>query len=150
MLSTRAATWPAHGDWIMEPKSDGFRLLAAIDKRGRVRAWSRRGASLGDRVDSVFDAELGRYPLLVRHRSSPAGHFASTGWLRCPPSRIASTTRGARMTKSHVVAGLCPSVRIGSADSVRIVSRLVAVDGEHLSSAMSPGLLSRAAGVAGL
>jgi ATP-dependent DNA ligase len=54
----------------MEPKWDGFRLLAAIDRRGRVRAWSRRGASLGDRLGSllepladapgqtVFDAEL--------------------------------------------------------------------------------------------
>ena len=70
MLSTRAAAWPAHGDWMMEPKWDGFRLLAAIDKRGRIRAWSRRGASLGDRLGSllepladaprgtVFDAEL--------------------------------------------------------------------------------------------
>lgn len=70
MLSTRAAAWPAHGDWMMEPKWDGFRLLAAIDKRGRMRAWSRRGASLGDRLGallaplaeaprgSVFDGEL--------------------------------------------------------------------------------------------
>jgi bifunctional non-homologous end joining protein LigD len=55
---------------MMEPKWDGFRLLAAIDKRGRVRGWSRRGASLGDRLGSllepladaprqtVFDAEV--------------------------------------------------------------------------------------------
>jgi ATP-dependent DNA ligase len=55
MLSTRAATWPAHGDWMMEPKWDGFRLLAAIDQRGRVRAWSRRGASLGDRLGSLLE-----------------------------------------------------------------------------------------------
>jgi DNA ligase-1 len=45
-------------------------LLVAIDKQGRVRAWSRRGASLGDRLGSlpnplaeaprgsVFDGEL--------------------------------------------------------------------------------------------
>src|SRR5689334_13838631 len=70
MLSTRAATWPVHGDWMMEPKWDGFRLLVAIDKRGRMRAWSRRGATLGDHLGSplepladvprgtVFDAEL--------------------------------------------------------------------------------------------
>ena len=55
---------------MMEPKWDGFRLLVAIDHHGRIRAWSRRGASLGDRLDSllapfaatprgtVFDAEL--------------------------------------------------------------------------------------------
>jgi ATP-dependent DNA ligase len=70
MLSTRVALWPVNGDWVMEPKWDGFRLLVAIDAEGRVRAWSRRGASLGDRVGSlleplagspggtVFDAEL--------------------------------------------------------------------------------------------
>ena len=70
MLSTRAQKWPADGGWMMEPKWDGFRLLAAVDRNGRTRAWSRRGASLGDRLGSllqplvavppgsVFDAEL--------------------------------------------------------------------------------------------
>ena len=38
MLSTRAATWPAQGDWIMEPKWDGFRLLVEIDQHARIRA----------------------------------------------------------------------------------------------------------------
>jgi len=70
MLSTRASAWPAERGWMMEPKWDGFRLLVAIDRNGRMRAWSRRGASLGDRLGSlleplvespratVFDAEL--------------------------------------------------------------------------------------------
>jgi ATP-dependent DNA ligase len=70
MLSTRAQTWPAQEDWMMEPKWDGFRLLVAVDRHGRTRAWSRRGASLSDRLGtllnpletvpcgSVFDAEL--------------------------------------------------------------------------------------------
>jgi ATP-dependent DNA ligase len=70
MLSTRATTWPAPAGWMMEPKWDGFRLLVAIDRDGRTRAWSRRGTSLGDRLGSllhpladaprgsVFDAEL--------------------------------------------------------------------------------------------
>ena len=70
MLSTRAATWPAQGDWMMEPKWDGFRLLVEIGDHARIRAWSRRGTSLGDRLGSllaplaeaprgtVFDAEL--------------------------------------------------------------------------------------------
>jgi ATP-dependent DNA ligase len=55
MLSSRATTWPANGDWIMEPKWDGFRLLVAIDRHGRTRAWSRRGASLGDRLGSLLE-----------------------------------------------------------------------------------------------
>jgi ATP-dependent DNA ligase len=54
----------------MEPKWDGFRLLVVFDRNGRTRAWSRRGASLGDRLGtlldplaavphgSIFDAEL--------------------------------------------------------------------------------------------
>ena len=54
MLGTRAAWWPAQGDWRMEPKWDGFRLLVAIDDRGHIRAWSRRGASLGDRLGSLL------------------------------------------------------------------------------------------------
>jgi ATP-dependent DNA ligase len=55
MLSTRAATWPAQGDWAMEPKWDGFRLLVSIDQHGRVRAWSRRGAGLRDRLGSLLE-----------------------------------------------------------------------------------------------
>jgi ATP-dependent DNA ligase len=55
MLSTRAATWPAHGDWRMEPKWDGFRLLVAIDNHGCVRAWSRRGTTVGDRLGSLLE-----------------------------------------------------------------------------------------------
>ena len=70
MLSTPAATWPAQGDCMMEPKWDGFRLLVEIGDDARIRAWSRRGTSLGDRLGSlvaplaeaprgtVFDAEL--------------------------------------------------------------------------------------------
>jgi DNA ligase-1 len=70
MLSTPAATWPAQGDWVMEPKWDGFRLLVEIGDDARICAWSRRGTSLGDRLGSllaplaeaprgtVFDAEL--------------------------------------------------------------------------------------------
>jgi ATP-dependent DNA ligase len=54
----------------MQPKWDGFRLLVAVDRLGRVRAWSRHGTSLtaglGDLLQgfttapaaSVFDAEL--------------------------------------------------------------------------------------------
>jgi ATP-dependent DNA ligase len=42
----------------MEPKWDGFRLLVAIDQHGRVRAWSRRGTSLGGHLGSVL-APLG-------------------------------------------------------------------------------------------
>jgi ATP-dependent DNA ligase len=30
MLSTRAAAWPSQGDWMMEPKWDGFRLNSYI------------------------------------------------------------------------------------------------------------------------
>ena len=40
---------------MMEPKWDGFRLLVAVDRNGRTRAWSRRGASLGDRLGSLLE-----------------------------------------------------------------------------------------------
>jgi hypothetical protein len=41
MLSTRAVSWPVQGDWRMEPKWDGFRLLAASTTSG---AFVRGGA----------------------------------------------------------------------------------------------------------
>jgi ATP-dependent DNA ligase len=55
---------------MLEPKWDGFRLLVEIGDRARIRAWSRRGTSLSDRLGpllaplaavprgTVFDAEL--------------------------------------------------------------------------------------------
>jgi bifunctional non-homologous end joining protein LigD len=61
MLSTRAATWPAQADWRIQAKWDGFRLLVAIDNHGRIRAWSRRGTSLGDRLGSLLEP-LGKAP----------------------------------------------------------------------------------------
>ena len=72
MLSTRAGTWPAQGDWAMEPKWDGFRLLVAIDRQGRVRAWSRRGTSLG--------GDLG--PLLAPLAEASGGASLTGSWLR--------------------------------------------------------------------
>ena len=70
MLSTPTHRWPAGGDWILQPKWDGFRLLIEVAKDGRARAWSRNGASLTQRIGglctvfedapagSVFDGEL--------------------------------------------------------------------------------------------
>jgi ATP-dependent DNA ligase len=70
MLSCSARRWPEGGDWVLEPKWDGFRLLVEVDGDGRVRAWSRHGTSLTPRVGglaaafgeapagSIFDGEL--------------------------------------------------------------------------------------------
>ena len=55
MLGTPAVTWPADGDWMMEPKWDGFRLLVEVGDDARIRAWSRRGTSLGDRLGSLLE-----------------------------------------------------------------------------------------------
>jgi ATP-dependent DNA ligase len=82
MLSTRAATWPAQRGWVMEPKWDGFRLLVAIDQHGVVRAWSRRGASLGDRLGALLD------PLADAPRGTVVdGELVALsfgGWPGCP------------------------------------------------------------------
>jgi ATP-dependent DNA ligase len=88
MLSATVRVWPAGGDWILQPKWDGFRLLVAIDKRGRIRAWSRHGASLSTHLgelldpfsdalrDSVFDGEL---VALAEHGDGPVQDFAAVG-----------------------------------------------------------------------
>ena len=106
MLSTRAAKWPTQGDWMMEPKWDGFRLLVVIDHQGRMRAWSRRGASLGDRLGSllepltgsprgtVFDAEL---VALSSHDGRAVQDFAAV-------CRATLQTDAAAARKLHLVA----------------------------------------------
>jgi ATP-dependent DNA ligase len=70
MLSTAARRWPEGGEWVLQPKWDGFRLLIEVGDDRRVRAWSRNGASLTSQLGglaaafveapagSVFDGEL--------------------------------------------------------------------------------------------
>jgi bifunctional non-homologous end joining protein LigD len=59
MLLTRADQWPAGGDWALEPKWDGYRLIAGIEG-GRGRCWTRHGTELTSRVGGLVDelAEL--------------------------------------------------------------------------------------------
>jgi ATP-dependent DNA ligase len=88
MLSASSRAWPTGGDWVLHPKWDGFRLLIAIDARGRVRAWSRHGTSLTTRLGellaafadvpagSVFDGEL----VAIGERAGrPVQDFAAVG-----------------------------------------------------------------------
>ncbi len=70
MLSVSARRWPGGGEWVLQPKWDGFRLLIEVGADHRVRAWSRHGTSLTARLGglaatfdqtpagSVFDGEL--------------------------------------------------------------------------------------------
>jgi ATP-dependent DNA ligase len=70
MLSCSAQGWPEGGEWVLQPKWDGFRLLIEVDDDRNVRAWSRHGTSLTARLGgltaafaepprgSVFDGEL--------------------------------------------------------------------------------------------
>jgi ATP-dependent DNA ligase len=70
MLSVSARRWPEGGEWVLQPKWDGFRLLIEVGADRRVRAWSRHGTSLAPRLGalaaafdqtpagSVFDGEL--------------------------------------------------------------------------------------------
>ena len=55
MLSSRGEVWPTGGDWVLQVKWDGFRLLVEIPRAGVVRAWSRHGASLGQRVPTMLE-----------------------------------------------------------------------------------------------
>jgi ATP-dependent DNA ligase len=88
MLSASSRAWPMGDDWVLQPKWDGFRLLIAIDARGRVRAWSRHGTSLTARLSellapfarvpagSVFDGEL---VAIAERASRPVQDFAAVG-----------------------------------------------------------------------
>ena len=56
MLSCSARRWPEGGEWVLQPKWDGFRLLIDVDDDRRVRAWSRHGTSLTARLGGLTDA----------------------------------------------------------------------------------------------
>ena len=86
MLSTAIRSWPEGGEWVLEPKFDGFRVLVEIGTDGRVRAWSRHGTNLTGRVGdllgafadvragTVFDGEL---VALTERDGRPAQNFAA-------------------------------------------------------------------------
>ena len=61
-LATLAPSLPAGGDWIVESKLDGYRLLARIDKK-RVRLFTRNGHDWTSRFPLLV-AELNDLPLL--------------------------------------------------------------------------------------
>ena len=50
MLSVSTRRWPDGGRWVMQPKWDGCRLLVCVDAGGELRAWSRHGTNLTDRL----------------------------------------------------------------------------------------------------
>ena len=52
MLLTTATQWPVGGDWILEPKWDGYRLVAHVEE-GRARCWTRHGTEVTARIGVV-------------------------------------------------------------------------------------------------
>ena len=52
MLLTSARAWPEGGDWVLEPKWDGYRFVAEI-RDGRARCWTRHGTEVTQRVGEV-------------------------------------------------------------------------------------------------
>jgi len=58
MLSTAIRSWPEGGDWMLEPKFDGFRVLIEVASDRRVRAWSRHGTNLTDSLGDLLGALL--------------------------------------------------------------------------------------------
>jgi ATP dependent DNA ligase domain len=55
MLASSIAGWPAGGDWVLEAKYDGWRLLVETTPAGGVCAWSRHATSLADRLSDLLD-----------------------------------------------------------------------------------------------
>ena len=57
-LATLAATPPGAGDWILETKFDGYRVLARIDK-GRVQLFTRNGHDWTHKMEALA-ADIGQ------------------------------------------------------------------------------------------
>jgi bifunctional non-homologous end joining protein LigD len=62
MLSTAIRSWPDGGDWVLEPKFDGFRLLIEVGSDGEARAWSRHRTNLTANVGDLLAAFVGVVP----------------------------------------------------------------------------------------
>lgn len=86
MLSSPGTRWPDGGDWVLQVKWDGFRLLVETPRRGGIRAWSRHGTSLSERLPAVLEAlsELpagtivdGELVALAECNGRPAQDFAA-------------------------------------------------------------------------
>jgi bifunctional non-homologous end joining protein LigD len=86
MLSTAIGSWPGGGEWVLEPKFDGFRVLIEVASDRRVRAWSRHGTSLTGSVGNLLRA-FGDVPAgtivdgelvaLTERNGRPAQNFAA-------------------------------------------------------------------------
>lgn len=76
MLLGTAREWPDPEAWALEPKWDGYRMIAAV-VGGRVRCWSRHGTDLTGRVGGVLGELLPDGTLvdgeLVALGSAPGG-----------------------------------------------------------------------------
>ncbi len=53
MLLSTVREWPDREGWALEPKWDGYRMLAMVDG-GRARCWSRHGTELTGGVGDVI------------------------------------------------------------------------------------------------
>jgi len=51
MLAATRAPLPLRGEWVIEPKFDGWRTIVEIDST--VRVWTRRGHELTDRLPEL-------------------------------------------------------------------------------------------------
>src|SRR5262245_5955853 len=51
MLASTRPTRPLRGEWVIEPKFDGWRVIVAVDDA--VRVWTRNGHDLTDRLPEL-------------------------------------------------------------------------------------------------
>ena len=54
MLLSTARNWPGGAGWALEPKWDGYRLVAHVEG-GSARCWSRHGTDLTSRVGPLAE-----------------------------------------------------------------------------------------------
>src|SRR5450755_4155631 len=117
MLSSSASRWPEGGEWVLQPKWDGFRLLVAVGDDRREREGWRDGTNL--------TARLGR--LAAAFADAPAGSVFD-GEL------VAISEQGGRPVQDF--AAVCRAVLRGdasAAEDLRFVGfDVLALDGEDL------------------
>jgi len=95
MLASSSAPRQLIGWWVLEPKFDGWRVIVAID--GDVRAWTRRGHDLTERLPELAGLTDAVHAPVVLDGELVAGQGRASDFYGVLP-RVAARNRSAPLT----------------------------------------------------
>jgi hypothetical protein len=110
MLATNRVSRPLTGEWVLEPKFDGWRTIVAVGED--VRVWTRTGHELTDRLPELAPLALAPCAASLKH---PADRNPTT-W-NGPLNT--SVGRGARTSATRATTFRCQAWRLDGCNYCR-------------------------------